>query len=193
MNDHEKVFLNSVFFVIGFVIVFAIVGLVLQLLISSLATMLMNSLRLIGGAIIIIFGIVLIVSGNRLLPFFSGEHRLHFKRFNNSFVSSLVFGIAFAIGWTPCVGPILGSIYALAITSPGTSFLLLLAYSFGLGIPFLVAGAFISRFSSFLKKAGHFMKYFNLASGIFLIAIGLLVVSGYIGLLSIFLVSNGGG
>jgi len=193
MNDRERIFLNSIFFVIGFVIVFSIVGLLLQLLVSGLAVMLRNSLMLIGGVIIIIFGIILIVSGNRLVPFFSREYRLHFKGLGNSFLSSLVFGIAFAIGWTPCVGPILGSIYTLAATSPGISFLLLLAYSFGLGIPFLVAGAFISRFSAFLKRASVFMKYFNLVSGIFLIAIGVLVVTGYIGLLSVFLVSSGNG
>ncbi|MDE1854888.1 MAG: sulfite exporter TauE/SafE family protein [Candidatus Micrarchaeota archaeon] len=192
MDKAEIVFLNSIFFVIGFVIVFSLVGIALQLLVSSLAVGLMNLLRIVGGIIVIAFGVILIVSNRWLVPFFSGEHMLRFGRMQSSYLSSLIFGIAFAIGWTPCVGPILGSIYALAATSPGTSFLLLLAYSFGLGIPFLIAGAFMSRFSEFLRRSRGMMKYLNIVSGIFLIGVGALVVSGYIGLLSVFLVSSGG-
>jgi cytochrome c-type biogenesis protein len=193
MNKSERIFLNSVFFVIGFVVVFSIVGISLQLLISSAAVVLMNALRIVGGAVIILFGIFLIVSGNRLVPILSREFKFHISRSRAGVLSSLVFGIAFAIGWTPCVGPILGSIYALAAASPGMGFLLLLAYSLGLGIPFLLAGAFISHFSSFMARAKVFMKYFNAVSGIFLIAVGLLVVSGYIGLLSVFLINTGSG
>lgn len=192
MDRAEIVFLNSVFFVIGFVIVFSIVGIALQLLISSLAVQLMNDLRIAGGAIIILFGVVLLVANRVYVPLLSRDFGFRFRRMKSSFASSLVFGIAFAIGWTPCVGPILGSIYALAAASPGTGFLLLLAYSFGLGIPFLVAGAFMSRFTEFFRRSSSMLKYLNLVSGIFLIAVGVLVVSGYIGLLSVFLVGSGG-
>lgn len=192
MRKNEVIFLNSVFFVIGFVMVFSVVGVLLQELLSGTAVALMGAFRIIGGAAIVAFGVVLIVSTRRMIPFFSGEHRLHFKRWSNSFLSSLVFGVAFAIGWTPCVGPILGAIYALALTSPGTGFLLLMAFSLGLGIPFLIAGASISRFSGFTKRAGPFLKYFNVIGGVFLIAIGALVVTGYIGEISVFLVGSGG-
>lgn len=192
MNQQEIIFLNSVFFVIGFVVVFSIVGILLQTLISKTALTFMNDLRLIGGTIIIIFGIALILSTKYFIPIFASEYKMHVKRFQNSYVSSFVFGIAFAIGWTPCVGPILGSIYALALTSPGTGFLLLLAYSLGLGIPFLIVGAFVSRLSSFMKKIKGFLMYFNIISGLFLIAIGVLVVTDYIGVLSVFLVGTNG-
>lgn len=192
MDEQERIFLNSVFFVIGFVLVFSVVGIALQLLISSVAVMLMNTLRIIGGAIILVFGAVLIASAYRFIPLFSREFKLQLKGASNSYLSSLVFGIAFAIGWTPCVGPILGSIYALAATAPSISLLLLLAYSFGLGIPFLIAGAFISQVSAFLKRARVFSKYFNIIGGLFLVALGLLVITGYIGLLSVFLVNSGG-
>lgn len=190
MQKQEIIFLNSVFFVIGFVVIFSIVGILLQTLISSTAHALMNTLSIIGGVIIIIFGIFLIASSKYMIPFFMRDYKIRVKRFSNSFVSSFVFGIAFAIGWTPCVGPILGSIYAFALASPGIGFLLLLAYSLGLGIPFLLVGAFISKFSAFLKKIGPFLKWFNVISGLFLIAIGLMVVTGYIGMLSVFLVGT---
>jgi cytochrome c-type biogenesis protein len=187
MERKEIVFLNSVCFVIGFTIVFSIVGIAIESLLSSTAMSLMNDLRIIGGALIIIFGILIVLSVKYYIPFFTGEYRLHIKRLRNSYLSSLVFGIAFAIGWTPCVGPILGAIYALALSSPALGFLLLLSYSLGIGIPFLIAGAFISKWSVLLKKASRFLRYFNAVSGSLLVVLGILVVTGYIGELSIFL------
>ena len=139
-----------------------------------------------------LFGALLLLSMRYIVPFFSTEHKLKVGRFENSYLSSFVFGLAFALGWTPCVGAILGSIYTLAATSPGLGFLLLMAYSLGLGIPFLIAGAFISRVSGFLKRIRSFLRYFNLVSGLLLIGIGIMVITGYIGVLSVFLVGQGG-
>ncbi len=182
------IFLSSVFFVIGFSLVFSVLGILFQTLLSHAAFATMNAIRIIGGVIILLFGILMIASVKYIIPFFSTEHKIHVKRFNNSYLTSFVFGIAFAMGWTPCVGAILGSIYAFAATSPGIGFLLLLAYSLGLGIPFLMVGAFVSKISNFLTKIRRFMKYFSVVSGMFLIALGIMVVTGYIGLISIFLV-----
>lgn len=192
MQKQEIIFLNSVFFVLGFTLVFSIVGILLQTLLANFALMAMGILRVIGGLIIIGFGAILILSLRYIIPFFSSEHKMKVKRFSNSFLTSFVFGIAFAIGWTPCVGAILGAIYTLALTSPGLGFLLLLTYSFGIGIPFLIVGAFTSKLSDFLHKIKGFLKYFNMISGVFLIAIGLLVVFNYIGLLSVFLLGTSG-
>ncbi|MGD0729087.1 MAG: cytochrome c biogenesis protein CcdA [Candidatus Micrarchaeaceae archaeon] len=192
MKKEEVIFLNSVFFVIGFILIFAVLGILLQTFLTHVSFSVMNILKIIGGVIIIIFGVILILSAKYIIPFFSTEHRIATKRYSNSFASSFIFGIAFALGWTPCVGAILGSIYILAATSPGISFLLLLAYSLGLGIPFLVFGAFISKASNFFKKIHKFLKYFNIVGGLFLVAIGLLVITGYIGLLAVFLIGNQG-
>jgi cytochrome c-type biogenesis protein len=188
MKKQEIIFLNSVFFVLGFTIVFAVLGILFQTLLSHASFMIMNILRVAGGLIIIVFGILMILSTKYIIPFFATEHKIRTNRLSNSYLSSFVFGFAFAIGWTPCVGAILGSIYVLAATSPGISFLLLLAYSLGLGIPFLVFGAFISRLSDFMKRIRMLLKYFSIISGAFLIALGVLVVTGYIGLLAIFLI-----
>jgi cytochrome c biogenesis protein CcdA len=167
MKKEEVIFLNSVFFVIGFILIFAVLGILLQTFLTHVSFSVMNILKIIGGVIIIIFGVILILSAKYIIPFFSTEHRIATKRYSNSFASSFIFGIAFALGWTPCVGAILGSIYILAATSPGISFLLLLAYSLGLGIPFLVFGAFISKASNFFKKIHKFLKYFNIVGGAF--------------------------
>ncbi len=191
MEKQETIFLNSVFFVLGFIFIFAVLGIVIQLLVSQVALALMSVLRVIGGTLIVFFGLLIILSTKYIIPFFNTEHRIRVRRFKNSYLFSFVFGVAFAIGWTPCVGAILGSIYTLAATSPGLSFLLLLAYSLGLGIPFLIVGAFTSKLSSFMQRIKGFLKYFNIISGLFLIALGLLVVFNYIGILSVFLVGPG--
>lgn len=192
MDKQDAIFLNSVFFVIGFTLVFSVLGLLFQTLLSHVAYMVMSALRMVGGLVIIAFGALLILSLRYIIPFMSTEHKIRVKRLKNSYLSALVFGIAFAIGWTPCVGAILGSIYVLAASSPGIGFLLLLAFSLGLGIPFLIVGAFTSKLSGFLYRARRFLKYFNIIGGLFLIGVGILVVTGYIGLISVFLIGPQG-
>ncbi len=192
MKRQEIIFLNSVFFVIGFTFVFSILGILFQTALAHASFTTVGLLRIIGGAVILAFGVLMIASAKYIIPFFSTEHKMKVRRFNNAYVTSLVFGIAFALGWTPCVGAILGSIYAFAATSPGIGFLLLLAYSLGLGIPFLLVGAFVSKLSNFLERIKRFMKYFSVISGGFLVALGILVITGYIGLISIFLVGANG-
>ncbi len=191
MKQQERVFLNSVFFVLGFTAVFSVVGILLQTVLLHIPFAAKNLLTVVGGVIIILFGIILLASGMYLLPIFSRTYKINFRRLKNSFASSFLFGIGFALGWTPCVGAILGAIYTLAATSPGIGFLLLLAFSLGLGIPFLIFGAFISRLSAFMKRIGRFLNYFNVIAGLFLLAIGVLVVTGYIGLLAVFLIGPG--
>lgn len=191
MRKQEKIFLNSVFFVLGFTLVFSVLGILFQTVLAHAPHSVMSILTLIGGILIVGFGILLIASAKYIIPFFSAEHKIHVNKYSNSYLSSFVFGIAFALGWTPCVGAILGAIYIFAATSPGIGFLLLLAYSLGLGIPFIIFGAFISRLSDFMGKIKGFLKYFNIIGGLFLVAMGVLVITGYIGLLSVFLIGPG--
>lgn len=192
MEHRAVIFLNSVAFVLGFTLVFSAVGVLLQTILAGAAFDTINLLRMIGGTIIILFGIFLIASLRYRVPFFSSEHKIRAKRFSNSYISSFVFGVAFAIGWTPCVGAILGSIYTLAATAPGSGFLLLLAYSLGIGVPFLIAGAFTSRMSGFLERSQKLLKYFNIIGGVFLIAMGLLILFNYLGIIASFFVSTEG-
>lgn len=192
MKQRTLIFLNSAFFVLGFTLVFSLVGVLLQTLLSNVAFTAVNAFRIVGGTIILMFGLFLIASLKYTIPFLSREHKFHVRRFSSSFVTSFVFGVAFAIGWTPCVSAILGSIYALAATAPGTGFLLLLTYSLGIGIPFLLAGAFFSRLAGFIGKSQKILKYFNIIGGLLLIIIGLLIIFNYLGIIAGFFVGTEG-
>lgn len=192
MDQRSVIFLNSVAFVLGFTLVFSIVGVLIQTILSTVAFDAVNILRVFGGSVIVLLGVFLIASFRYRIPFFTTEHKIRARKFRNSYFSSFVFGVAFAAGWTPCVGAILGSIYALAAASPGSGFLLLFAYSLGIGFPFLLAGLFTSRLSGFLKKSQNLLRYFNIIGGLFLIAIGMLVIFNYIGILASFFTSTEG-
>ncbi len=170
------IFLNSLFYVLGFSFVFALAGVLLNSILSRIAFNANLWLGRVGGSVIILFGLYLL--GIIKIPFFEAKHGLKVRKFRYSYLTSFVFGASFALGWTPCVGAILGAILTLAITQPGTAFYLLLSYSLGLGVPFLLAGIFASRFSDFLQKSSKFLKYFNIIGGIILIILGILVFNG---------------
>lgn len=173
-NNRFGIFINSVFFVLGFSIIFSIVGVLLQSILSNVAYTVQNWLGYIGGTMIILFGLYLL--GLIKIGFLEREHKLKVKRrFRYSYITSFLFGAAFAVGWTPCVGAVLGTILTLAITNPASAFKFLLSYSLGLGIPFLVVGLFTSKASKLIEKAGPKLKYFNYAFGVILILLGILV------------------
>ena len=174
MAKQWTVFINSVFFVLGFSVIFSILGVLLQSVLSNVSFVVTQWLGYIGGAVIIFFGIFLL--GLIKIPFLEREHKLQVKKkFKNSYITSFVFGSAFAVGWTPCVGAILGAILTLAVSTPIGAFPLLLTYSLGLGIPFLLVGLFTDRASGFIEKAGPWLKYVNYVFGTILIILGILV------------------
>src|SRR5215218_10509427 len=177
-----NIFLNTVYFVLGFSLVFAVLGVALNSVLVNVGTGFQNTLQIIGGIVIISFGIFLILSSK--INNLNFERKLtRIPKFKTSYITSLVFGIAFAAGWTPCVGPILGSTFTLAATNPGTAYNLLLAYSLGLGVPFLLTGAFFSQATGIIKKMTKHLKYFNLIMGGILIIIGILIFSNQLTLL----------
>jgi len=169
-----KTFLNSVSFVLGFSVIFALLGVLLNTVLESVSYSVQTWLSRIGGAIIILFA--LYVLGLIKIGFLEREHKFSVKKkFSISYVTSFVFGAAFAVGWTPCVSAILGSILALAITKPGIGFILLMSYALGLGIPFLLVGLFSAQANAFISKSETFLKYFNIVVGILMLALGVLV------------------
>jgi cytochrome c-type biogenesis protein len=169
-----ELFLNSLFFVIGFSIVFAALGVLLNTLLRGVAYDVQAWLAWIGGAIIIFFGLYLMEFFH--IPFLEREHKLGTaKKFNSRYLTSLVFGMAFAAGWTPCVGVALAAILGLAVSAPGTAFYLLLAYSLGLGLPFLIVGLFASQAANLINKYSGVVRYVNIAFGAILVVLGVLV------------------
>jgi len=169
-----RIFLASVFFVLGFSVIFSLVGVLLQSVLSNVASTVQIWLGRIGGIIIILFGIYLL--GLLNISFLQREHKLKVKRkFSSMYLTSFVFGAAFAVGWTPCVGAVLGAILTLAVTNPGTAFFLMLSYSLGLGIPFLLVGLFTNKAQKVISKAGRWLTYLQYVFGVILILLGILV------------------
>ncbi|MCH7597663.1 sulfite exporter TauE/SafE family protein [Patescibacteria group bacterium] len=168
------IFLNSVFFVLGFSTVFALLGVLLNTVLAGVAYEAQTWLARIGGVVIIAFGLYL--TGLLKIDFLEREHKFRVTRkFKSRYVTSFVFGSAFAAGWTPCVGAALGAILGLAASNPGSAFSLLMSYSLGLGLPFLVVGLFASGAVGIINKYAKSLKYVNIIFGIVLIVLGVLV------------------
>lgn len=169
-----EIFANSVFFVLGFSVVFAALGVLLNTLLENISYDVQTWLARIGGAVVILFGLFLV--GLIKISFLEREHKIAVtKKFNSRYATSFIFGSAFAAGWTPCVGAALGAILGIAATKPGVAFYLLLSYSLGLGLPFLIVGLFTSQASAFINRYAHALTYVNKAFGVILIILGVLV------------------
>lgn len=173
-----KIFLNGIFYVIGFSAVFILLGSLLGLGGQALGQYRIWLSR-IGGVFVIIFGLYML--GVLRLSFLSTD-----KTFNASKIvrpgnplSSLVFGAAFAFGWTPCVGPVLGTILTLVASSVtlGQGAFLLGVFSFGLAVPFLLIALGIERASQGIAKITKHLKPISMVGGIFLIFLGILFVT----------------
>lgn len=173
-SRRREIFINSIFFVLGFTIIFSILGILLNTILLVVAYSVKVWLGRIGGVLIIFFGLYLV----RLIriPFLEREYKPTVtKKFNSRYLTSFLFGLAFAVGWTPCVGPALGVILGLAASHPGSAFFLLLTYAFGLGLPFLVVGYFTASASAFITSHTKLLNTLNIIFGIILLILGVLV------------------
>jgi cytochrome c-type biogenesis protein len=186
-----NIFLNTVYFVLGFSLIFAVLGVILNSVLSVYGAGFQHYLTSVGGIVIIGFGAYLILTTRiRSLNFEKKMTLGRLPRFKTSYITSFVFGAAFAAGWTPCVGPILGSTFALAATHPAAAYNSLLAYSIGLGIPFLITGAFFSRATGIIRRMVKHLKYFNLVMGGILVVVGVLLFTNQLILLANFPLAN---
>ncbi len=185
-----NIFLNTVYFVLGFSLVFSVLGVLLNSILVGVGSGFQHSLTSAGGLVIIGFGGYLILSTKLRTLNFEKKMMTRLPRFKTSYITSFVFGAAFAAGWTPCVGPILGSTFALAASHPAAAYNSLLAYSLGLGVPFLITGAFFSRATGLIRRMVKHLKYFNLAMGGILIIVGILLFTNQLILLANFPLVN---
>jgi len=165
---------KSALFVLGFSFIFILLG-ASSTFFGSFFLAKSQIFSNIIAVIIIIFGLYL--TGIINFNFFNNEFRFYISKYSNNFSFPFVVGMGFAFGWTPCIGPILGSILALASLENSLSqgIFLLLIYSIGLGVPFMLAGYYMGNFLLFSKKARKSIMAIQKISGVVLIITGVLI------------------
>ena len=185
-EKQKKVLLKTILFSLGFSLVFISFGATASF-IGNLLFEYSNSLRIVAGLIIIIFSLQLI--GILNLNFLNKEKRIYTKNYSNNLFFPLIVGAAFGFGWTPCIGPVLGSILALAATesSIGKGILLLSFYSLGLAIPFVLSGYGISKFLEFSKNFKKNIRRISISGGIILLITGILIITNKLQIIGYFL------
>jgi len=179
-----RVIRSTVAYVIGFSFVFILMGASASFL-GGIVLKHKDIIRLVGGILIILLGIHLtgIIRVTRL----DIEKRLHLKQKPLHIFGNVLVGMAFGAGWSPCIGPLLGSILIVASNQSTIieGILLLAVYSAGLAIPFLIISIFINFLIIFIRRSTQFMVYFNTGAGILLILVGLLLVTNKLYLLNV--------
>ncbi len=182
-GNPAKIIVPAFMFVAGFSIIFVSLGASASIL-GEFLVQYRDLIEKIGGVAVVIFGIFML--GIIKVPWLYGEARMDLER-SRKFGrwAALVMGMAFAAGWTPCVGPILGSILALATSSGsvGRGALMLLMYSLGLGVPFILTALLFGRVSGLLKWLVRHSLIINRVAGVILIVVGVLIFTGQLGVL----------
>lgn len=188
----SKTLTSSLFFVFGFSAVFISLGASASLL-GSLLIQYQDFLRIAGGVITIAFG--LFIAGFLKLDFLMKDKRFHINKGPVGLIGVFFIGMSFAAGWTPCIGPILGTIliYAGSQASVTYGVGLLSVYSIGLAIPFILAALATSVFLTYTKKIYKFMNVVMIISGLILIAFGVMLLTDTIGQISALLPDLGVG
>src|SRR6202521_2078523 len=176
-SSRRAVIFNSLAFNAGLSVIFLILGATAGLVGSAIISN--RWVRIIGGLVIIVFGLHMI--GLLKIKWLYKDTRQFSNEKPRGLLGSLTLGIAFAAGWTPCIGPILGGIIGLAATTGGWKGGLVLAtfYSAGLAVPFLIAGLGINKFLGFYSRFRQHLHKVEIVSGVVLILIGGLIASGY--------------
>lgn len=183
------IFMRTLFFVLGFSLVFVVLG----VLFSGSGFLLAGASRWINGVagtIVVLLGLNVIFDFAKGLNF---ERRLHMSGRPTSYAGAGLVGMAFGAGWSPCIGPILAGILFMAGSSGqvGRGVLYLSVYSIGLGLPFLLAALFFTQVSTLLNKIKRYLSTIRVASGLLLVALGLLIAFGQFQALSGAIVSAG--
>lgn len=166
-------------FVLGFSTVFVILGASASALSQWLLAYRVEA-NYIGGAIVTLFGLFMV--GALKIPWLQGDHRFHTRLHGGHPGASYLLGLAFAFGWTPCIGPVLGAILTVsAVSATVTSGIALLSvYSLGLGLPFLVAAVFTSTLVQRLKTLRRTGVLFYKGAGVIMIVMGIAMITGYL-------------
>jgi len=182
-----KVLTPALLFVAGFSVVFVALGATASVLGEFLSAY-RSVIEMVAGIAVIAFGVLML--GIIKVPWLYGEARVDMEK-SRSFGrgAAFVMGMSFAAGWTPCVGPILGSILAMAASGGSVTqgVVLLLAYSLGLGAPFILVALLFSRVTGLMRWLGRHALVINRVAGVMLIIVGILILTGQLGVLAAWL------
>jgi cytochrome c-type biogenesis protein len=178
---------NALAFILGFSLVFVALGASFSYL-GQLLFRYQDVVRQMGGLLIILFGVY--IAGVLRLPWLARERRFQLTGQQGKAVGAAVVGVTFGAAWTPCVGPILGSILLLATTTDSTlaGVKLLMAYSAGLAVPFLVAALAVERWLRFADRFKRWLPLVDKVAGVILVIMGILVVTNYVSVLNTYFI-----
>ncbi len=184
-----RVALIALVFVLGFSTVFVALGASASV-IGQMLRQYMDTLAKVAGVLIIIMGLHFL--GVFRLVFLMREYRMDVEARPATFLGAYVMGLAFALGWTPCIGPVLATILAVAAQeeSVARGAFLLSVYSAGLGVPFLLAAAMMGPFTAFLRRFRRFLGLVEKAMGIFLVVTGVMFLTGGMQRISVWIIET---
>jgi len=187
-QNKKVVLLKTILFSIGFSIIFIILGATASA-VGNILLFLSNELRIAAGVVIILFSLQML--GILNFNFLNQEKRIETKSYKDNYAFPLLVGAAFAFGWTPCIGPVLGSILALSATetSVSTGVLLLSFYSLGLAIPFILSGYYMSKFLTTRKGFSKYYGKVTKTGGVILLLTGVLIATNQIQVISFYILT----
>lgn len=184
------VLLHTLCFIFGFSVVFILLGAIAGIASSSIQAYLREGLdwvEKVGGLLIFLFGVHM--TGLFHFGALLGEKRVHLHKKPSGFAGTFVVGIAFAAGWTPCIGPILASILVVAASSGqvGEGVGLLAIYSLGLGLPFLLSGLLFHQFLTVFKRFRKYIRQIEIGTGVMLMVVGIMLMFNLLGQITMYL------
>jgi len=172
-----QVFSHALLFVGGFTLVFVLLFGLPTTLLGNALNRYSGTLARLGGLLVIVFG--LHTMGLITIPFLNMTRRLEAgQMLPPGHLRSGVFGVTFAAGWTPCIGPLLGAVMSMALTQPSQGMFFTLIYALGLAVPFLVSALLLTRATNFLRRLNRHARLVEMVSGGFMVTVGLLLVTG---------------
>ena len=165
---NARAIFHTLFFLIGFSLIYIALGFGTSFF-GGVFIEYGNLIRQIGAILIVVFGLV--ITGVLKFDFLMKDRKVNFKNRPAGFMGSILIGMAFAAGWTPCNGPIIGAIFAMSATEPSNALVLMIVYCLGFGVPFFVLSFFVSKTRWMLKYSNVIMK----AGGVVMILMGILL------------------
>lgn len=185
LRHRKKIIVSTIAYILGFSLVFILMGASASFFMGTLVFKYKEWIRIAGSVFIIILGLHL--SGIMKIRFLEFEKRLNIQKKPVHLFGTFLVGMAFGAGWSPCIGPLLGSILIIAGSqeSVGQGILLLSVYSAGLALPFLILSLFINFLITFIKRTTKVIRYVNVLAGALLLVVGLLLLTNKLSILTV--------